>query len=155
MSHIDIDEPSILAMGGFGNPRYLCPDCDKKLQTAIRGEDYDSIVAAMNSLSGELVAKNIDDNVTVKTVTDLLDEGAKRAKAIKEGSYDFSLDDREDEEGMDELPTELLESEEDKALDAADAEKMRKFDKVMNWIWIAVCAGTLAGIIYFVINLCI
>jgi hypothetical protein len=81
----------------------------------------------------------------------LLLKAAKRAAAIKDGEYDFALDEvaeqetaegEEATEGFDEIPEELLESEEDAELDRRDAEIGKKFDKVLNWVWVAVLVGT-------------
>ena len=68
---------------------------------------------------------------------------AARANLIREGSYDFALDERE-EETLEEIPEELLESEEDKALDEAEEEKLKKIDKVLSWVWAALIVGIVA-----------
>ena len=82
------------------------------------------------------------------TVNSVMKAAAERANLIKEGKYDFSLDEEpdEEEEGFDEIPEELLETEEDKELDRQDEEKLKKFDKVYNVI-IAVALAATAGII--------
>ena len=51
-----------------------------------------------------------------------------------------------------EVPEELRESEEDKALDEAEKINNRKFDRVLNWIMIILAAVALAAIAYFVIK---
>ena len=47
-----------------------------------------------------------------------------------------------DEDVMEEIPEELQETEEDKALDAEEAKKQEKFDKIMNWLTIGALAIT-------------
>ena len=153
LSPIEQEEPSILTMGGFGNPKYLCECCDGLLQTATNGRNYDEIVAAMDRLSQEIGAKNIEDRLAADALTDILEQSAKRAKAIKDGEYDFTLDEQKPEEI--ELDPDLLETEEDRALDEADARSMEKFDKVMNWLWYGVFGAVAVGFIYFVIKLCV
>ena len=71
---------------------------------------------------------------------------------IKDGEYDFALDEAEEEEGFDEIPEELLESEEDIALDKADEEKMKKFDKVYNYVLIGAIIALVGIVIYKLIN---
>jgi hypothetical protein len=67
----------------------------------------------------------------------MMADAANRAKAIKEGSYDFSLDEAAAEEGFDEIPEELRESEEDIELDRIEEENNKKFDKFYNGVIIA------------------
>jgi hypothetical protein len=149
------EEPKILAMGAYGNPKVLCDDCAELVETMTYGKDYDTVVAAMESLTQRMSASNVDDRVTVATVTEMLSECAERAQKIKEGTYDFSLDEEKESEGMDEIPEELRETEEDRLLDEKDAKANARFDKILNWLWIAF--GILAGavIIWRVISLLI
>ena len=74
----------------------------------------------------------------------------ERAKLIKEGSYDFALDDQESEEDvLEEIPEELRETEEDRELDRKEAEALKKFDKVTNWLWLGILVGVIGAIVYF------
>ena len=95
---------------------------------------------------------NIDDRVTVATVTEMLADSAKRAQKIKEGTYDFSLDDAEEAEGFDEIPEELQETEEDRLLDKKEKAANEKFDKFMNWMWIGVGIGAAGFLIWKIIE---
>ena len=76
----------------------------------------------------------------------MMRRAGERAAAIEKGTYDFSEDASEDEEEMIEIPEELRETEEDRALDEKDAEAEKKFDKIMNWAWAGILA---AFVIYF------
>ena len=129
------EEPKILTMGAYGTPKYLCLCCSDDIDEATRGKDINSIAAAMDRL-GKRMAETNPDKLTFDTVNTIMESAAERAKRIKEGTYDFSLDDEEsdDDDGFDEIPEELLESEEDVALDKKDEENMKKFDKVYNII---------------------
>jgi hypothetical protein len=89
----------------------------------------------------------------LNSVTKLLTDSAKRAQQIKEGTYDFSLDEAEDPDSFDEIPEELQETEEDKLLDEKEAAANAKFDKVMSWIWVGVGVGALGFIIWKLIDL--
>jgi hypothetical protein len=70
---------------------------------------------------------------------------------IKEGTYDFSADEKmkelEEEASFDEIPEELQETEEDRELDKRDAEKQKKFDEIMNWVSLIAIGGTVIYVI--------
>ncbi len=140
-------------MGAYGNPKLLCDECADLVETMSFGKEYDEVVTAMNSLTARMSSANVDDRVTVATVTEMLSECAKRAQKIKEGSYDFSLDEEKANEGMDEIPEELQETEEDRLLDEKEKEANAKFDKVMNWMWIGVGIAAVGFIIWKFIDL--
>ena len=130
---VEREDAPILAMGGAGYARVLCEECDRELQVATRGHDVDEIKAAINSLSTKM-ANGEPDTVTYRMMSEILVTATQRAMEIKEGSYDFARDDEEDNEGFDEIPEELLESDEDIELDRKDEEKAKKFDKVYSII---------------------
>lgn len=130
---VEREDAPILAMGGAGYARVLCEECDRELQVATRGHDVEEIKAAINSLSTKM-ANGEPDAVTFRMMSEILITATQRAMEIKDGTYDFSRDDEEDNEGYDEIPEELLESEEDIELDKKDEEKAKKFDKVYSII---------------------
>ena len=130
---VEREDAPILAMGGAGYARVLCEECDRELQVATRGHDVEEIKEAINSLSNKL-ANGEPDAVTYRMMNEILVTATQRAMEIKDGTYDFARDDEEDNEGFDEIPEELLESEEDVELDKKDEEKAKKFDKVYSII---------------------
>ena len=130
---VEREDAPILAMGGAGYARVLCEECDRELQVATRGHDVGEIKEAINSLSNKL-ANGEPDAVTYRMMNEILVTATQRAMEIKDGTYDFARDDEEDNEGFDEIPEELLESEEDIELDKKDEEKAKKFDKVYSII---------------------
>ena len=130
---VEREDAPILAMGGAGYARVLCEECDRELQVATRGHDVEEIKAAINSLSTKM-ANGEPDTVTYRMMSEILVTATQRAMEIKDGTYDFARDDEEDNEGYDEIPEELLESEEDIELDKKDEEKAKKFDKVYSII---------------------
>ena len=130
---VEREDAPILAMGGAGYARVLCEECDRELQVATRGHDVEEIKAAINSLSTKM-ANGEPDAVTYRMMSEILITATQRAMEIKDGTYDFARDDEEDNEGYDEIPEELLESEEDIELDKKDEEKAKKFDKVYSII---------------------
>ena len=138
LTKIEREDAPILTMGAYGNPKCLCDHCASLVENITLGREYGGITAAMQELTDRMSAANIDDRVTVATVTEMLTESAQRAQKIKEGTYDFSEDEVEDDEGFDEIPEELRETEEDKKLDEKEAAINAKFDKFLNWAWLVV-----------------
>ena len=69
------------------------------------------------------------------------------ASSNKENTYDFDTDDKikeiKERDSLDEIPEDLQEAEEDRALDEKEAEQQKKFDNAMNWISLAAISVTL------------
>ena len=149
--HIEREDAPVLAMGAAGIPRLLCDDCAELLDTATLGQNYNEIKDAMSTIS-DIMSSNDPDGVTYTIVSELMVEASERAKAIDEGVYDFSLDEAEDEDQLEEIPEDMQESEEDKKKDEEDEIKLKKFDKVYNAIFIAVAAAAALFIIYRVLD---
>lgn len=143
-SHIEREDAPVLSMGGAGYARVLCDRCSALLDTATLGQDYDEIKSSIAEI-GEIMANHDPDHVTLSVVSEIVYDASERAKAIKDGNYDFSLDTEESDGEFDEIPEELRESEEDILKDKEDEEKLKKFDKIYNYILIGV--GIAAGII--------
>ena len=141
------EEPKILAMGAYGTPKYVCDGCSEDLDEATLGREPEKIAAAMDRI-GKRLADTSPDKSTFMTVNSVMEAAAERAKLIKEGRYDFALDEETEDvdDGFEESPEELLETEEDRELDRQDEEKLRKFDKVYNVI-VGVALAATAGII--------
>ena len=148
---IDTEEADILAMGGAGTPRYVCDCCSRDLELVTLGRNYDEIIAAMDRISKNLTECASEDSVTQDTTTLLLVNAAKRAKDIREGIYDFALDDAKDESEFDEIPEELRESEEDRELDRIEAEAENRLDRILNWVWAAVLVGVVGFMAWWLI----
>lgn len=140
--NIERDDAPVLAMGAAGNPRLLCDDCAALLDTATLGDNFDEIKDSMEKI-GNLMADGNPDTVTYSIVSEIMVEASDRAKAIKDGTYDFSLDSEEKNEGFDEIPEDMRESAEDIEREKLEEEKNKKFDKIYNIILIGavVAAG--------------
>ena len=147
----------VLAMGAYGTPKLLCPNCADLVEKVTLSREYDEIAESMNAITDTMSKANVDDRVTVETMTELLKVSAERAQKIKLGEYDFALDEENDEdedsESFDDIPEELQETEEDRLLDEEEAEKLKKFDRVLNWLWIGVGIGVAVMIVIKVIQL--
>lgn len=149
---IDREDPAVLAMGGAGIPRYLCDECEQLLDTATLSKDHEEAGVAIGRLS-KMMADNDPDPVTYAIVKQILLTSSDRAVAIKEGKYDFSLDEKPvEEDGFEEIPEELQESEEDKEKDRIDEEKMKKFDKIYNVFLIVLCVAFVGFLVWKVIE---
>ena len=149
---IEREDPAVLAMGGAGIPRYLCDDCENLLDTATLSRDYDDAGAAIGKIS-KLMADNDPDPVTLAIVSQILLKSSDRAVAIREGKYDFALDEQPMEQAeFDEIPEDLQETEEDKEKDRIDEEKNKKFDKIYNIVLIGLCVVFVGFLIWRVIE---
>ena len=153
---VDSETAAILTVGGYGNAKYLCEECAEDLDTSISATEFDTIKSAMDSIGTKMAKNNIDDELVIATVGELFIGAKKRAKAIKNGEYDFSQDAVNDEEpvadGEEEydIPEELKETEEDKTLDATDEKKAAFFDKIFNWISLGILVAALGAVVYLV-----
>ncbi len=146
--NIEREDAPVLSMGAAGIPRLLCDDCATLLDTATLGRDFDEIKSSVEEIS-KIMADNDPDGVTYSIVSELMMSASERAKAIKDGTYDFSLDESEDDEDtLDDIPEEMLESEEDKAEDKKDEEKLKKFDKFYNVAIIIIGAISLLVLVW-------
>ena len=138
----EAEEPAVLTMGRYGHPRHLCEECEAQMDTANLGRDYDEIVDAIDILGKKATGFAASDDVTLNVMRAFLMRAAKRAADIKSGNYDFDAEDASaDDEGFDEIPEELRETEEDAELDRRDEENAKKFDKFLNVLWIGVFAA--------------
>lgn len=140
---------SILTMSGYGNPKYLCNECEALIDTATLGNDYDKIKDSMALLGKTLADNDNGDTTVLDALTDIMTAAGERAEKIRDGSYDFSLDSVEVTDGFDEIPEELKESEEDKIKDKRDEKINRILDKVTSWICGAAIVGT---VVYFLLR---
>ena len=141
----DGEDAAVLTMSGFGNARYICPDCEELIDTATGSRDYEEITAAIGKL-GERASVEISDTLAFNAFAEIIGSASERAEKIKSGEYDFSLDEAE-EEGFDEIPEELRETEEDKALDEKEAKVGAVIEKVTSWI----CGAMIAAVVLFFI----
>ena len=141
---LESEDAPVLSMGAAGIPRLLCDRCAGLLDKATLSKDFEEIKDAVGEI-GSIMAAHDPDSVTYTIVSSLMVDASERAKAIKDGSYDFSLDENPEDGGLDEIPEDMLESEEDIEKDKADEEKVKKFDKVYNII--LTCTLVLTGIV--------
>ena len=150
---VDSETAAILTIGGFGNPKYICEECDGDFTEATGAKDIEAIKAAMDRISKKITSIDQTDKLVLSTVGDIMEEASKRAKKIQDGTYDFSSETADESEAeSDDIPEELRESEEDKELDRKEAERNKKIDKIINWVSAVAFLGILGYAIYRLIN---
>ena len=150
---IDTETAPILFMGGAGNPRCLCDECDAKIMEATTGKEYDGIIESCRSLGKTLETADSNDMKVIVTVGELIKKATERAELIKNGEYDFSLDEAEaaNTEPEFEITDDIAESEEDKLLDEKEAKVNRIVDNVITWVMgLAIVAAGAFFVIKFV-----
>ena len=81
-SNINSEDSSILVMGGFGNPRYICKDCEKHLDIITLGTQYGDIKKSIEILGERMTASNVDDELTFDTMESIFSTAKDRAEAI-------------------------------------------------------------------------
>ena len=150
---VDSENAPILAMGGFGNPRYICDECAKNIELMTTAHDVDTIKENLAMVSEKMSRANVDDTVTLDAMDALLADVKDRAEKINRGEYDFSNDVQELQAsgivGEPEIPEELLETEEDRALDEKEQQQKAKFDKIFNWVALGIIAAAVAAVIIY------
>lgn len=137
----------ILYMSGAGIPRCLCDGCSDKAERATKEKNPDDIKAAIDELGKALVDANNDDISVINEVGKIVATAKERCEKIEAGEYDFSLDDEPTEDY--EIPEDMLETEEDRALDEAEAKRARIVDTVISWIMGLAIVGAVA---FFIIK---
>ena len=147
------EDAPILAFGVYGDHKVLCDECAADIEEASLSVDIDEIAAAMDRISKKM-SKNEPDGQTISTVTAIMEGCAERANAIKDGTYDFARDDKvATAESFEDIPEELLETEEDRELTAEEEEKNKKFDKIYNIVASVIFAALGAYAIYKILDI--
>ena len=148
----NVEEAAVLAMGGYGNPRYICDECSSDFDELTLSRDVESIKAAAERIGKKMSEAAVDDKLTLKTVDEIMKSSAERKEKIESGEYDFSDEEAEQNSACDEdVPPELKESEEDAEAERIRAERYAKFDKITNWICIALLVAAIGFAIYRII----
>ena len=120
---LEKEDAPVIAMSALGNPKCVCERCEEFIEAATTSRDPDEITEACKNLGETLTRGNTGDEQIIVAVNDIIASANQRCAAIKDGTYDFSLDENESEEF--DITEDLMETEEDKAKDARD-EKMIK-----------------------------
>ena len=152
LSAVDVETAEILTMGAYGTPKLLCNDCTRLMHKVTRADNYPEVKEAIEELGNKISVANIDDRRVLDTVSEIFKESLVRAEKIKAGTYDFELDKVESTDTIDEIPEELLETEEDKALDEKEAKVIKKWDKIMNYVSLGVLLAVVGFLLYYFLS---
>jgi ribosomal protein L11 methylase PrmA len=111
-SKIESQNAPILTIGKLGNPRCLCPSCERLFDSATLGKTYDEVTEACREIGDTMTRCNADDETVFNEVNSIIAGAMERAESIKDGTYDFSLDEEfiestNAEQIQEELPEEL------------------------------------------------
>ena len=139
-------------MSGFGNPRHICEECEADLDEATLSREPEIISAAIERIGKKIKTANNDDELILSSVSDIIENATERGEMIRNGVYDFENDETEEDEAIDEVPEELLETEEDKARDAHDKKANEKFDKIMNYVSLGLFIAVVGAVLYWVLS---
>jgi hypothetical protein len=145
---LDNPEAPVLAMGAYGSPKCVCDECSALIETATVSHDYQEVIEACREIGNSLTRGDTGDIQIIESVNDIISSATERANAIKEGTYDFSLDEEVKEEEFD-ITEELEETEEDKAKDEKEAKIIKIIDTVTSW---ACGIMLVAALIFFIIK---
>jgi hypothetical protein len=74
-------------MSGFGNPRYLCPECEQLLERLDASRDRSTAKEIYNELIKHISLSNADDPVVMKALDEIFAETKERIEAIENGTY--------------------------------------------------------------------
>lgn len=169
LKDVDASEAAILTISGYGKPRYLCPHCEKLINTVCESNDKDEVSVAIESIGSTLSALNIDDDAVFGTISELFSQAKQRlenpdattseeAEAIdedipgeqeEEAPESDNADKNSDDVPEFDIPDELRESAEDRERDEKEAKRSKVFDTVVGWASVAILVGLVA---FFVIK---
>lgn len=145
---VDSENASILVMGGFGNPRYVCEECSQDLDLLTESRDAEEIKAAMGRIIDKTSTSAANDDLVYETIKNILNESKIRAESIQNGIFEEK--ESKDADADDEIPEELLESSEDAELDAIEAQENIKREKAFDkFVMLPLLLAFIAFLIYF------
>ncbi len=148
-NHFEHEDPAILTFSENGASKYICPACKELYETATLAKDPDAATAAAKKIK-EILVQNRDITV-LRLFSDVIPAAEQRADEIRRGTYDFSVDEAEELIEA-ELSEEYSMTEEDRKYLGIeeDTAKPSLFDRVLNWVWVAIGALAIATLVYFI-----
>lgn len=131
------EAPDVLTFTKKGAAKLICPHCKEIYETASFSRDPDEAATAIKELR-EITAQN-HDAIVLDLFAETFPEMEARVTAIRDGSYDFSLDELSDED--DGIPEEYKQDPEEAAEEARLAEEAKRItpiDRIITALWIVV-----------------
>ena len=154
---LDSENAAILTISGYAVPKYICRDCEDDFDCATQSTDTTVVYGAMDRLGKKLLASGTDDEIVLSEVGKIMSEADARAKAIDEGTCDFSEEESEDTVEFSEMsdvadPFEEEETEEDIEQARLEAERAKKIEKITNIICIGIIVVAVAFFTYWTLK---
>lgn len=144
------DVPDVLFFSKSGSARYVCPHCAKIYEKATLSRDPEEIEDSLSSLYDH--TDRLTDVATLEFLALSLGDAKKRLSDIRNGTYDFALDE-EEVPVSEEIPEEYRP---DDAIEKEAAEKAKRltlFDRIIDILWILVGVGAVGYIAYTIIDM--
>ena len=138
-------------MTAFATPKYLCSECENDFDDMTLSKDPAKISEAIERVGKKMTAANNDGEFILASVGEIIENAKARGELIKMGEYDFSLDENTEEDG--DVPEELLQTEEDMALEEKEKKAAKKFDTVINYITTGIFIAALGFIAYWIFTM--
>lgn len=146
-AEITKEDAPVIAMSAYGNPKCVCEECEGLIDKATLSREPDQITDACRSLGESLTRGNTCDEQVIGTVNEIIKNATERCEKIADGSYDFSLDEKGDEEEFD-ITDDIKESEEDRLQDEKDAKAAKILDTITSWAAGIIFVGAVAFFIF-------
>ena len=152
-ARIDENEAPILTHGRSTVPRYICPECEKRIDTAMLDKDPEKVTEACRELGESLTRYGVEDLAVVDEINGIIEGAMLRAKAIKEGTYDFSADEEirtaTEGDGEFDITDDIKETPEDRERDEKEAKRTKLFDTLTSWAAGLILVG---AVVFFLIK---
>ena len=84
-------------MSGFGNPRHICPSCEKDLDEATLSKEPEVISAAIERIGKKIQNANNDDKLILDVVSGIIENATERGEMIKNGVVGSVVDVKTDD----------------------------------------------------------
>lgn len=149
-SAFESEDPDVLFFTEAGSARYICPHCKELYETATLSREPDAIDTALSDIYKH--TDRLTDVSTLEFLAASLGDAKERLSSIREGSYDFSLDD-DGEEIVEEIPEEYRPDEAEEKAAEEKRKKLTPFDYAIDILWIAAGVAAVGYLIYMIINL--
>jgi hypothetical protein len=147
---IDAENAPILFMGATGIPRCVCEECDRDIETMTKSRDSEAAMEGCRSLAKRLEEANNEDERTIMLVSGMLSAAKDRAEKIAAGEWDFEAEEKtRTEEDEFDVTEDLMETEEDRALDERDEKINKVFDTVSTWVMGLAIVG---AVVFFLLK---
>ena len=146
---IDTESAPILYMGAPGVPRCVCDECDKHVEAMTKGKEPEAIMDACRSLAKRLEDADNEDERTILLVGGMLKSAKDRAEKIEAGEWDFEAEENREASEEFDITEDLMETEEDRALDERDEKIGKIIDTVTTWVMGLAIVG---AVVFFLLK---